>query len=429
MSKALIPLASSFLMCLSACGESHEALEPSFGSTTLACNLALTYTAGATLTVTANSTGNRAAWLIQNKGSRAVRLKGQTLSSSGAVTAVHPQSWAKFPYTLAAGAQITAALAFDVGSSGTGSVGLVVSSSCGSLVLPTESVNVESSGLTDGPSGVPFGPSQLFATSSTFHPVAPFTLTLNGSLDTSIVAQISAARANLVRFVPAMTGGSHLKYATDGQFDLAKWQAKMNTFDTDAIRTAVADAVADGTIPFVNIMDEPSDPDWGGVMTHALLDDMSRYVKGIFPTVRTGVAVRWDWQSTDTYQSIDVLIPQYHVRKGDVRAFRDSAVASAKRQNAGLMFGMNVLDGGQQLGPSCPLDQTGGTGTSTDDINCSMTPAEIQAFGDVLVSEQFSCGLSIYVWNGAFMGTAENQGAFAHVANTAAARATKLCGK
>lgn len=430
MRRTMAPWAVLLLLGPSACGEGSEMLSPSFGASSQGCALTLTSVGGGSVGVAANSIDNRASWTIQNKGKSAVRLKGQVVSKSGAVTAVRPLAWVTFPYSLAGGAQVAAALSFDVGASGSGTVGMSVTANCGTVGLPQQSITVAAppppppSGEA---TGIPFGPSGLFTASGALRQAAPFTLTLSGSLDTTIIPQINAARAGHVRLVPAMTGGSHARYVTDAKFDLAKWKAKMNTFNTDAIKAAVAEAVADSTIPFTNLMDEPNDPDWGGVMTHALLDEMSRYVKGIFPTIRTGVAVQWDWQSTTGYESLDVLVTQYAVRKGDVRAYRDSAVASAQRQGLGLLLAMNVLNGGKQLGPACPSDQTGGTGTSVDDINCSMTPEEIQTFGDVLVSEPYSCGLSMFAWDASYMGLAETRVAFEHVASTAAQRTFKEC--
>lgn len=427
MRNAFILGGAVLLLGASACGDARDPVGPSFGSTAQMCNLTLTSSGTGTLTVDANSTGDRATWTIQNKGTRAVRFKRQTVSKAGAVTAVYSEAWVSFPYSLAAGAQVTPALRFDVGEPGTGSVGMTVAASCGLIVLPAQSVVVSPTPPSGGATGVPFGPSALFTASSTLRQVAPFTLTLNGSLDTTIVRQIDAARANGIRLVPSMTGGSSLKYVTDGKFDLAKWEAKLNTFDTDAIRTAVAGAVADGTIPFANMMDEPNASDWGGVMTHALLDEMSRYMKSIFPTIRTGVVVQWDWQSASAYESVDVIVSQFAMRKGDAGAYRDSAVVSARRQQAGLMLAMNILNGGKQLGPSCPADQTGGPGTSSDDINCSMTSAEIETFGNLLVSEPYACGLSMYAWDGPFMAAADNAAAFDGVSATAARRPAKAC--
>ena len=95
-----------------------------------------------------------------------------------------------------------------------------------------------------------------------------------------------------------MTGGAHNLYKTAGVFDLAKWQAAMDAYNTQAIRDAIAEGVADGTIVGNSVMDEPqqhgvsSDPDktWGpsGTMTKVRVDGMCAYVKAIFPTLPVG---------------------------------------------------------------------------------------------------------------------------------------------
>jgi hypothetical protein len=296
----------------------------------------------------------------------------------------------------------------------------------------TPAKSATTSGTTG--SGVPFGPFNFYASYNTFYqdPVTPFNLTLSSFSAGGIINQINAARSKGVHLVTAMTGGSHDQYLTNGQFDMVKWKARMNTYNTSAIKAAVADAVADGTILLNSVMDEPNHSSWGGVMTHTKLDEMARYVKGIFPTLKTGVVVQWDWQRTSTYQDMDVLISQYGVHnKGPVLAYRDSAVASAQDKNVGLMFSMNVLNGGTRVPgwpeAGCPVPQTGGPGTSGG--NCRMTAAQVRDFGNVLVSEPFACGLLMWEYESTFFGRADNKDAFDDVAATAAARPSRVCGK
>ena len=83
---------------------------------------------------------------------------------------------------------------------------------------------------------------------------------------------------------------------TDGKFDLAKWRARMDTYNTPAIKQAVAAAVADGTIIGNSVMDEPHNETvaagWGGNVTKAMVDGMCGYVKQIFPTLDGGRGAR-----------------------------------------------------------------------------------------------------------------------------------------
>jgi hypothetical protein len=144
---SLIPMAASFLLVLSACDTAREPSSPSLaevpGGGGGSCNIQLAYLGNKILVVNRWTTNNNASWHIINNGSSAVTLSGQTLSKSGKVTAVRPNVWAPFPYSLPGGSRIDADLRFDVGGVGTGSVGMTVSSSCGSLVLPAHPVSVQ----------------------------------------------------------------------------------------------------------------------------------------------------------------------------------------------------------------------------------------------------------------------------------------------
>ncbi len=106
------------------------------------CNPALSRAMSNPLVVTNNTSDNGASWFIKNNGTSALTLTGQSASRTGNVTSVTANNWVPFPYALAAGAQIDADVLFDVGAAGTGTVSLSVSSSCGTLSLPTFSVTI-----------------------------------------------------------------------------------------------------------------------------------------------------------------------------------------------------------------------------------------------------------------------------------------------
>ena len=133
--------ACSFLMTSWGCTQLDQALSPSRATATT-CSVKLSYLGSKFITVVHNSTNNNASWQITNTGTTAITLTGQTLSKSGNVTAVHPNVWAPFPYSLLPGHTIDSDLRFDVGAAGSGSVGMTVSSGCGSLVLPAHPVTI-----------------------------------------------------------------------------------------------------------------------------------------------------------------------------------------------------------------------------------------------------------------------------------------------
>jgi hypothetical protein len=284
--------------------------------------------------------------------------------------------------------------------------------------------------------GIPFGPFELFRTSVDPNPVGPFTVAVGTSNPSTLVGQLDTARKLKVRLILQMTGGSHSRYLTNGKFDISKWKAKQAEFDKPAIRDAVAKAVADGTIIVAELQDEPEHSTWGGVMTAALIDEMSRYTKSLFPTLKTSILTQLKWvKAQGAFQSLDVMAPQYSRRLGTVTAYRDSALALAGRTGLGLMFSMNILNGGEQLGPDCPLDRTGGPGTwyygygDTYRGNCAMSASQIEQWGKTLGLTPEACALIMWRWDEAFMADSENAIAFANVASALANRGKRACGR
>jgi len=273
--------------------------------------------------------------------------------------------------------------------------------------------------------GIPFGLNALWtsATGTQSSGVAPFTGSQDYVAAGSFASHIAAARAKGVRLILVMTGGSHDRYKTDGVFDLAKWEAAMDAFDTPAIRDAVAEGVADGTIIGNSVMDEPQQSgtdskDWGpaGTMTKARIDGLCAYVRNIFLTLPVGVfhdpAV---FEPDSSYRVCEFLISQYAMRKGSVTAWRDAALALAARDDMAIALSINVLNGGQQdKDGTWDCAGTGGLGTFSP--NCQMTPDQIRDWGRLL--GQAGCAMLAWRYDAAFMAKPENQAAFSAVAIT-----------
>jgi hypothetical protein len=278
--------------------------------------------------------------------------------------------------------------------------------------------------------GIPFGPSGMTAGPIA---VAPFTMTLRGVTPASIVATLRDARSVKSRLVLNLTGGKHEKYMTDGAFDYAKWVAAMDQYNMSSIRQAVAEAVADGTIVGISVMDEPhvsgqgDGNTWGppGTMTKARVDQMCGYAKGIFPTLPTGVAHRHDvFEPTKSYRICDFIIAQYSSRLGSVTQFRDAGLALARRDGHAIIFGMNILNGGtQDKDGSWTCTGTGGLGTYSP--NCRMTPEQIREIG--LALGPAGCGLTMWRFDETFMANLENRRAFSDIGTRLASLPGKAC--
>lgn len=278
-------------------------------------------------------------------------------------------------------------------------------------------------------SGIPFGPFGLWttATSVEWGP-KPFTGSHNFTSASNIITQISAARNMGQRLLLAMTGGPSKNYLTNGKFDLSKWKNKMNSFNTTAIRNAVAAGVADGTIIGNAVMDEPETKQWGGVMTKPLLDQMGAYVKNIFPTLPVGVnhgPPAYKWRSTERYTKLDYVLYQYawYITSGNVGAWRDAVLARAKYEGVTPAFSLNLLNGGVQ-DRSGTYDCAGTGGLGLKFPNCRMTPDQVRNYGKALA---VGCALTLWRYDDKFMAKSTNVDAFKYVASAANAMTRKAC--
>jgi hypothetical protein len=255
-------------------------------------------------------------------------------------------------------------------------------------------------------SGVPFGPFDLWHTSYSYpaYGPEPFTMSSNADAPDSLIIRINAARALDHQLILGMTSGEHVRYTTNGKFDMAKWKARQSRYNTPAIRAAVAAAVEDGTVLMADVMDEPNHKTWGGVVTKATLDELAAYVKSMFPTLPVGASIRWDWRPDERYKVLDFIVTQFVFRFGSVTEWRDQALEAAKQNGISLVFAFNPINGGTPI-RGCPVPRTGGTGTYA----CRMTPEQIQEAGSALGLA--GCALLIWRYDARLMTTA-NEKAF-----------------
>lgn len=283
--------------------------------------------------------------------------------------------------------------------------------------------------------GIPFGPFAAWEGSSLKANTGTFSLTVTSVTPGNIIAKISEARATRTKLLVAMTGGAHDNYLSGGVFDRGKWDTRMNSFNSPAIKSAVAGAVADGTIIGNVVMDEPNvsgtgdGNTWGppGTMTKARVDSLCGYVKELFPTLPAGVQHRHDvFEPTKSYRVCDFVASQYASRVGDVTSFRDSGLAMARRDGHAILFAMNILNGGVQDKDGvydCSGPGQGGKGTYSP--NCRMTAQQVREVGGILGTA--GCGFMIWRYDAAFMADPANQQAFRDLASRLASAPARSC--
>lgn len=285
--------------------------------------------------------------------------------------------------------------------------------------------------------GLPFGPAGAWSGSSLEPNTGAFTLSKSAASAGTIVSQIGLARANGSKLVLGMTGGRHDNYLTDGVFDRAKWQAKMDTYDTPTIKAAVAAGVADGTIVGNSVMDEPNvsgagdGNTWGppGTMTKARVDSLCGYAKAMFPTLPVGVQHQHPvFEPAKSYRVCDFVVSQYSARFGSVDEFREGGLAMARRDGHAIMFALNILNGGvQDRDGTYDCTGTGQAGTGTYRPNCRMTAQQVRDWGIALGPA--GCGLLMWRYDATFMSKSENQLSFRDVAARMAATPGKTCSR
>jgi hypothetical protein len=291
--------------------------------------------------------------------------------------------------------------------------------------------------------GIPFGPYGAWDQTTRQPNTGMFTASLEGTSPGQIVELLAAARKANKRLILAMTGGAHSlnnpgNYLSkiDGvlQFDFAKWKARMNQYNTPAIRSALAEDAerAQPTVLGNSVMDEPNvwaapgtdGNTWGpeGTMDKGRVDELCAYGKKIFPGLPMGVTHQWQWLNDKSYQQLDFLVSQYATRKGPVAAYRDGGLKLAARDGHAIGFSMNLLNGGMQdRDGTWDCKGTGGKGTRPP--NCRMTAAQVQEYG--LTLGPAGAVLLMWPYEAAFMSRSDNQAAFRAVGAKLAALPTK----
>ena len=279
-------------------------------------------------------------------------------------------------------------------------------------------------------SGIPFGPYNMFSGPTSFEwGPAPFTGSLENTFAKTLVQRLDFARQHRYRLVLAMTGGSSSEYTTNGKFDMGKWKARMNTFNTATIKKAVADAVADGTIIGNKLIDEPETPKWGGVLTKAMIDQMAAYVKNMFPTLPVGIAYGapgYQWRSGERYKVVDWVISQYQwsFNQGGITAWRDIILNWSRAEGVTPVFSLNIINGGINDNTGAwDCAGTGGKGTITR--RCRMTADQVRTWGKALTP--YACFMMLWRYDAAYMAEAANQLAFKEIAALAASKPKPTC--
>jgi hypothetical protein len=280
--------------------------------------------------------------------------------------------------------------------------------------------------------GIPFGPQGLWTLNKLNYGPAPFTGSQNYISADTLILQINAARSKGHRLMLAMTGGLSTRYTTNGQFDMAKWKARMNTFNKSTLKTAVAAAVTDGTLIGNLMIDEPETARWGKVLTKPMLDQMTTYAKAIFPTLPQGIVhgpPGYKWRTTERFTKLDFVMYQYshYISSGNVGTWLNAVLAQSKLDGVKTSLSLNILNGGVQDRVDGVYNCTGAGQAGIGDYfpNCRMTTDQVRTWGKALVPS--ACFMMVWQYDAAYFAKSANMLALKDVATLAATKPKPSC--
>jgi hypothetical protein len=208
-------------------------------------------------------------------------------------------------------------------------------------------------------------------------------------------------------------------FGADGHFSYDVWKLRVDRFRT----LDLGPYIADGTLMANYLIDEPHNPEsWGGqIVGHATLEQMAKYSKSIWPSLKTIIRTRVSWLAEAPFEWVylDAGWAQYTVFKGDIYRYRDTEVAAAKSTGLGLLFGLNTTNGGAIVGGCYPGSRAG---------LCAMTAAELLKYGTVLAAAPSGCGLTLWQHDAIYLTRSDIRSALNEVAKLTAAHPVKSCG-
>jgi hypothetical protein len=253
-------------------------------------------------------------------------------------------------------------------------------------------------------SGIPFG---FFR-----QPSSAFGALYSGAKQTVgpryILPMLDAARARGGRVFLMLA--DHEKFYKDdrGHFSISKWKARIDRYKN----IDFSSYVSDGTIVAHFMIDEPQDKkNWNGVpLTGAELEEMAKYSKQLWPNLPTVVRAtpsKISWSGT--YKYLDAAWAQVENVRGDLKIqdFLDQNVAGARKLGLALVVGLNTSKGNLNRG--------------------RMTPAQIDAWGSVLLSSPYPCGFINWQYDASYLSRPDIKEAMASLSKKAQSHPNSSC--
>jgi hypothetical protein len=209
----------------------------------------------------------------------------------------------------------------------------------------------------------------------------------------SIRKYLDYARSKGARVYIQFAGSKDNYRNSDGTFSLSKFNALLDRYKD----INLSSYIQDGTLAGHMMIDEPSDgSNWDGdPMPYSQVEAAAKHSKEVFPGLATVVRATPVWLrgASFRWQYLDAAWAQYSARKGNVYNYRDAELNAAKDEGLGLIFGLNVIDGG---------DGSSGWRGSKDG-RWKMSPDELRKYGRAFINVTYSCAFMMWRYEDGYM--------------------------
>jgi hypothetical protein len=261
--------------------------------------------------------------------------------------------------------------------------------------------------------GIAFGPYNL--------PSSAYSSTFTGSAIAvgpgDVISRLQAARRAGARVLVRLSAGDRHWLNRNHSVNLNKWKSQIARFK----RANLQSYIKDGTLLGHILIDEPHDKaNWGGKpVSFATLEAMARYSKQLYPGLTTVVRsyATWLQGANFRWKYLDATMAQYSARKGEVNKWIRAEASSARREGLGLIVSLNVLNGGNKASRLKGLYRG----------NYAMSASQLRSWGNVLASNNLSCGLFFWNYNRTYMGRSDIKSALAYLSSRTKGRSRQSC--
>ena len=236
-----------------------------------------------------------------------------------------------------------------------------------------------------------------------------------GSSPKIIMRDLAIARKRGARVFVQFAGRTKHYQNRNGSFSIEKFKKLLRAYKGLKLDSYIAD----GTLAGHMMIDEPSDKsNWNGrPMSHKQVEEAAKASKAIWPKLPTLVRTVPSWLAGSRWTYLDGAWAQYSARKGNVVKYRDAESRAAKKAGLKLVWGLNVIDGGNGSSKK--------RGTIRGKYN--MSASELQKYGKSLLGASHTCGFLMWMYHPSYVRNSAVRRSLKQLSNYAKSRPAQTC--